>query len=155
MQLTTEERREKIVAEAHENGKVKVADLSEQYGISEVTVRKDLEALEAEGHIKRVHGGAVGMNKLYVNMDLSERYKTNAGAKRELANLAADFIDDNDTIFMNAGTTLTYVLRAVRDKKNIRELSTPFCINVRNLYLKSVTGWSLEHQLAEVGVADT
>ena len=119
MQLTTEERRERIVSAAHENGKVKVADLSEEYGISEVTIRKDLEALEAEGHIKRVHGGAVGMNKLYVNMDLSERYKTNAGAKRELASLAAEFIDDNDTIFMNAGTTLTYVLRAIRDKKNI------------------------------------
>ena len=119
MQLTTEERRERIVSAAHENGKVKVADLSEEYGISEVTIRKDLEALEAEGHLQRVHGGAVGMNKLYVNMDLSERYKTNAGAKRELANLAADFIDDNDTIFMNAGTTLTYVLRAIRDKKNI------------------------------------
>ena len=119
MQLTTEERREKIVARAHESGRVKVSDLSEEYGISEVTIRKDLEALEAEGHIKRVHGGAVGMNKLYVNMDLSERYKTNADAKRELASLAAEFIDDNDTIFMNAGTTLTYVLRAIRDKKNI------------------------------------
>ena len=119
MQLTTEQRREMIVARAHENGKVKVAELSEEYGISEVTIRKDLEALEAEGHIKRVHGGAVGMNKLYVNMDLSERYKTNADAKRQLASFAAEFIDDNDTIFMNAGTTLTYVLRAVRDKKNI------------------------------------
>ena len=119
MQLTTEQRRELIVNAAHENGKVKVADLSEEYGLSEVTIRKDLEALEAEGHLKRVHGGAIGLNKLYVNMDLSERYKTNASAKKTLAELAATFIDDNDTIFMNAGTTLTYVLRAIRDKKNI------------------------------------
>ena len=119
MQLTTDKRREHIISLIHQNGTVKVADLSEEYGISEVSIRKDLEALEAEGHLKRVHGGAVGLNKLYVNMDLSERYKTNSQAKKNLATYVADFIEDNDTIFMNAGTTLTYVLRAIRGKKNI------------------------------------
>ena len=59
------------------------------------------------------------MNKLYVNMDLTERFKTNAAAKREVAELASKLIDDNDTIMMNAGTTLAYVLRALRGKKNI------------------------------------
>ena len=119
MDFTTESRRESIIEKIHEIGKVRVTDLSEEYGISEVTVRKDLEALEAEGQLKRVHGGAVGLNKLYVNMDLSERYRTNAQAKRALAELAAEFIEDNDTIFMNAGTTLTYVLRAIKGKQNV------------------------------------
>ena len=119
MSISTEERREEIIAIIQENGKVKVSELSERYGISEVSIRKDLELLEAEGHLSRVHGGAVGLNKLYVNMDLNERYKTNAIAKKKLADLAARFIEDNDTIMMNAGTTLTYVLRAIRNKKNI------------------------------------
>ena len=117
--LTTEQRREKIIAEVLEVGKVRVADLSREFCISEVSIRKDLEALEAEGHLMRVHGGAVALNKLYVNMDLGERYKTNATAKKHLAELAAEFIDDNDTVFMNAGTTLTYVLRAIKGKKNV------------------------------------
>lgn len=119
MQLTTEQRREKIIETIHELDKVKVTDLSLEYNVSEVSIRKDLEALEAQGHLKRVHGGAVGLNKLYVNMDLSERYMTNANAKRKLAELAAEFIEDNDTIFMNAGTTLTYVLRAIKGKHNV------------------------------------
>lgn len=119
MEYTTEARREKIIAKIHESGRIKVTELSEEYGISEVTIRKDLEALEAEGQLKRVHGGAVGLNKLYVNMDLSERYKTNSLAKKALADLAAEFIEDNDTIFMNAGTTLTYVLRAIKGKQNV------------------------------------
>ncbi len=119
MEYTTEQRRESIISKIHEFGRVRVNELSEEFTISEVTIRKDLEALEAEGHLKRVHGGAIGLNKLYVNMDLSERYKTNAAAKRALAELAAKFIDDNDTIFMNAGTTLTYVLRAISGKQNI------------------------------------
>lgn len=119
MSISTEERREEIIGIIQENGKVKVSELSQRYGISEVSIRKDLELLEAEGHLSRVHGGAVGLNKLYVNMDLNERYKTNAIAKRKLAELATRFIEDNDTIMMNAGTTLTYVLRAIRNKKNI------------------------------------
>ena len=119
MLLSTEERRDDIISMLHENGKVKVAELSEKYGISEVSIRKDLEILESQGHLSRVHGGAVGLNKLYVNMDLNERFKTNAPAKKRLAELAASFIEDNDTIMMNAGTTLTYVLRAIRTKKNI------------------------------------
>lgn len=119
MSSSLESRRDEIIELIQLQGKVKVADLSAKYGISEVSVRKDLEALEAEGHLTRIHGGAVGMNKLYVNMDLTERFKTNAAAKREVAELAAKFIDDNDTIMMNAGTTLTYVLRALRGKKNI------------------------------------
>lgn len=119
MSSASENRREEIIELIQSQGKVKVSELSEKYNISEVSIRKDLEALEAQGHLSRIHGGAVGMNKLYLNMDLTERYKTNAPSKREVAELAAKFVEDNDTIMMNAGTTLTYVLRALRGKKNI------------------------------------
>lgn len=119
MSSASEKRREEIIALIHMQDKVKVSELSEKYKISEVSIRKDLEALEAQGHLSRIHGGAVGLNKLYLNMDLIERYKTNASAKKEVAELVAKYINDNDTIMMNAGTTLTYVLRALRSKKNI------------------------------------
>ena len=119
MSSASENRREEIIELIQSQGKVKVSELSEKYNISEVSIRKDLETLEAQGHLSRIHGGAVGINKLYLNMDLTERFKTNAASKREVAELAAKFIEDNDTIMMNAGTTLTYVLRALRGKKNI------------------------------------
>ena len=117
--LSTEQRRDEIVSILHTKGKIKVSEIAEKYGISEVSVRKDLEYLEMHGHLSRVHGGAVALNKLYVNMDLSERFKTNSVAKKRLAKLAAALIDDNDTIMMNAGTTLAYVLHAIQGKKNI------------------------------------
>ena len=119
MSLSSEKRHEEIIELIQLNGKVKVSELSEKYNISEVSIRKDLEMLEAQGHLTRIHGGAVGMNKLYVNMNLTERFKTNASLKRELAPIVAKFIEDNDTIMMNGGTTLTYVLRALRGKQNI------------------------------------
>ena len=119
MSVTTDQRREEIIKLIEEKGKIKVSEISKLYEISEVSVRKDLEFLEAQGHLSRIHGGAVAMNKLYVNMDLSDRFKTNAQAKKKLAEAVAALIEDNDTVMINAGTTLTYVLHAIKGKKNI------------------------------------
>lgn len=119
MNIAVEQRRAEIVELIRKNGSVRVSEISQIYSISEVTARSDLEYLESQGQLSRVHGGAVGTGKLYANMDLSERYMTNASSKRDLAVLAADLIESNDTIMMNAGTTLAYVLHAIQGKKNI------------------------------------
>lgn len=119
MQISAEKRREEIVSTVHSQGKVRVTLLSKKYGVSEVSIRKDLEILEARGELARVHGGAVGLEKMYVNMDLGERFKTNAASKKLVAKKISELISDNDTIMMNAGTTLAYVLRALKGKKNI------------------------------------
>ena len=114
MSLSVEQRRNEIVDLIAKKGSVRVSEISQAYGISEVTIRADLEYLEGQGHLNRVHGGAVGTGKLYANMDLGERYLTNSNSKKALAELASDFIQDNDTIMMNAGTTLTYILHAAQ-----------------------------------------
>lgn len=119
MTLSAEQRREQIIKNIQQQGKVKVAELSREFGISEVTIRNDLELLESQGQLNRVHGGAVGVNPLYGNMNLNERYNTNVDAKKALAEKVAELVEDNDTIMMNAGTTLTYVLHALQGKKNI------------------------------------
>ena len=119
MNIAVEQRRAEIIELLSKNGSVRVSELSKMYSISEVTVRSDLEYLESQGQLSRVHGGAVGTGKLYANMDLSERYMTNAASKRALAAVAQQLIEDNDTIMMNAGTTLAYVLHAIQGKRNI------------------------------------
>ncbi len=119
MNIAVEQRRAEIIELLQKRGSVRVSELSKMYSISEVTVRSDLEYLESQGQLTRVHGGAIGTGKLYANMDLTERYMTNAAAKRALAAPAAALIDNNDTIMMNAGTTLAYVLHCIQGKKNI------------------------------------
>ncbi len=123
MEYTSEQRRNKIVEMLNENGEVKVNALSKMFGISEVTIRFDLEALENEGLLSRVYGGAVSSGKLYHEMDLKQRFLANEVEKRAIAERIATMINNNDTIMMNAGTTLTYVLRALKGngkkKKNI------------------------------------
>jgi len=119
--MDVEQRRAEIIELIQSKGSIRVSELSKAYGISEVTVRSDLEYLESQGQLNRVHGGAVATGKMYANMDLSERYMTNANYKKSIARIAADLIEDDDTIMMNAGTTLAYVLHAAKGKKNIRE----------------------------------
>lgn len=119
MNIAVEQRRAEIIEQIQKTGSVRVRELARMYSISEVTIRTDLEYLESQGQLSRVHGGAVGTGKLYANMDLSERYMTNASSKRELAVVAAELIENNDTIMMNAGTTLAYVLKLIQGKKNV------------------------------------
>ena len=118
-EFTTEQRREEILRELQNKGRVHVPDLSRRFGISEVSIRNDLLLLESLGLLHRVHGGAVEPNGLYGSLNPGERYNTNINFKKHLAEQVAELVDDNDTIMMNAGTTLTYVLRALRRKKNI------------------------------------
>ena len=119
MTVGVEQRRDEITEMVREQGSVRVSQISRIYGVSEVTVRNDLEYLEAQGILSRVHGGAVGTGKHYINMDMSDRYMSNSSSKKELALRIASLIENNDTIMMNAGTTLTYVLHAIRGKRNI------------------------------------
>lgn len=117
--LSAEQRREQILEDLRKSGKVRVNDLSRQFGISEVSIRKDLELLESLGQLNRTHGGAVSPDTPYANMNTNERYNTNTELKHELAQRAAALIEDNDTVFMNAGTTLTYILRNLRGRHNV------------------------------------
>ena len=114
MEFNSDQRKARIIELLNENGEVKVSALSKMFGISEVTIRFDLEALENEGLLSRVYGGAVSSGKLYHEMDLKQRFSANEAEKKAIAEQIASMINNNDTIMMNAGTTLTYVLRALK-----------------------------------------
>ena len=117
---TVETRKGVILEALAEEGKVRVRELSQRFGLSEVTIRAYLEDLEGEGLLRRVHGGAVATPQNYYNLGLQQRMKTFASEKSAIARRVAEEITDNDTVLMNSGTTVLYVLRAMKAKKNIR-----------------------------------
>jgi len=119
MDWNIEDRRKKIVSLLNEEGKVKVVELSKRFAISEVTIRGDLDALEKEGLLERVHGGAISNYKSYYNMNFSDRMETNQEEKRKIAIEAAAMISDGDTVILGSGTTPLYVVRELKDKKNL------------------------------------
>lgn len=109
--MTAEERKKKISELLKDNDSVKVTELSQLFGVSEVTVRSYLEDMEKKGLLARVHGGAVSSYKPYYSMNLNQRLETNQKEKVAIAEKIASFIEPNDTIMLNAGTTTLLTFR--------------------------------------------
>ncbi|MDD6308579.1 MAG: DeoR/GlpR family DNA-binding transcription regulator [Clostridia bacterium] len=128
MELSAEQRKEKILELLHTHGKIRVNELSRYFGISEVTIRIDLGDLESRGLLSRVHGGAVSSYKNYYNMSFHQRSSTNEAEKKAIAAHIADMIKDTDTVFMNAGTTTLFTLRALNSRKNISIITNSIAI---------------------------
>lgn len=115
----TEERRNKILEMLNKKGKVKVSHLSKVFGISEVTIRNDLAKLENLGMLERIHGGAISTYRAYYRMSISDRMKTNAQEKRNIAIEVASMLSDDDTLMISSGTTNLYVLEELKNLRNL------------------------------------
>ena len=99
------DRREQILAMLGRDGSVKVTELVKTFGVSVETIRRDLEALEEEGLLKRVYGGAVRQGRRSVEPLLAERLVQNAAEKERIGRAAASFVQDGDVIGIDIGTT--------------------------------------------------
>ncbi len=109
-----EERKQAILALLQQHERIYVSNLSREFNISEVTIRKDLIELEDRGALRRIHGGASRLTKASIEMSLAEMQKINIEQKRAIANEAYKRISDNDAILLDASTTnqeLAYLLR--------------------------------------------
>lgn len=120
MLVLSNERLDRILNLVNQKGSVRLSFLSEQLGASESTIRRDINQLHEEGRLKRVHGGATTVSKRYIAPEnsLSERIALNQKEKTIIAKAALEFVDDYDTIFIDAGTT-TKCLVDLLDKKNL------------------------------------
>lgn len=100
------ERHERILGELHASGRVSVATLSRDLVVTAETIRRDLDALEAAGALRRVHGGAVRRTGV-VELELRERALRNTAAKRAIAGAALDLLRAvaPASIALDAGTT--------------------------------------------------
>lgn len=88
---------------------IKVSDIKDQLGVTEVTIRRDLKELEEAGFLTRIHGGAKSNKENHpTNAELShqEKIKINLPAKREIAQKIAAEIKNGETIFLGSGSTI-------------------------------------------------
>ncbi len=111
-QLFMEERRRGILAQLQRQGRVAVKRLSDDFNVSEVTIRLDLRALEAAKLVKRTHGGAVLPQGRHVSPELSYdvRLRANTRVKAQIARYAARYVSPGDIIALDASTTVFAML---------------------------------------------
>jgi len=114
--MLAEERHEKIVELVNERGSIRVSELSELLGVTEETIRRDLDRLEKDGKLRRSHGGAVSIREQsQPEIPFGEREITNAEEKKRIAAEAIRLIRPHDRILLDASTTAWYMARILPD----------------------------------------
>ena len=109
--MLTQERRQRILDLVLHKGSASVTELSREFDTSESTIRRDLVALSNLGKLNKVHGGATVLSQEFVNNEDNneEKFLKNIDEKTLIAKYCAEQINDDDFVFLDAGTT-TYLM---------------------------------------------
>lgn len=107
--LSSYERQRELSRMLERTGRLSVAQICEQFSISEATARRDLEALSEHGLIQRVHGGAVLVRQAAPEEPILSRSHEQEDAKERIGRATAALVQDGETIFLGSGTTVLQV----------------------------------------------
>ena len=109
------ERRQYIVALAQKHGRVLVEELSHSLGISQITIRKDLDYLQSRGVLQRTHGGALlpGSGAL-ADPSLQEKEGRHSQEKQRISAAAVNLVQEGQCVLLDSGTTTTAIARALK-----------------------------------------
>lgn len=113
--MTVEERRAAILSLLNQSASVQVSELARAFGVSSVTIRSDLDALERDGKLRRTHGGAISLSQTLTVSVQDRRVNVNAEAKRAIARAATAFVADGDSVLVDTGTTALEFVRALAE----------------------------------------
>jgi DeoR family transcriptional regulator of aga operon len=115
-------RRERILDALQSHEFLRVHDLGEMFGVSEVTVRGDLEALAALGQVRRVHGGAMAQVTPPPESSFEVASSAQAEEKRAIGSAAAALVNSGDLVALDVGTTAMAVAQALRARDNLERV---------------------------------
>lgn len=125
--LKIDVRRNKILEQLKLQGKVSVSKLAADLGATPVTIRNDLTALERDGYLVRMQGGAVISHRLE-NHFVGDTEDPTFLRKQALAEEVARMVSDGETIFFNSGTTTHHIARALKGKKHLNIVTNSLAI---------------------------
>jgi len=128
--LLREERKRKISEFVEENKQATVAELSKLFGVSDSTIRRDLEELDGQGEIQRAHGGAVAVERSAPEPPVVHRMVESEEEKRKIGRAAARLVQDGEVIFLGSGTTTLEVARNLDGKNDLTVITN--ALNVAN-----------------------
>jgi DeoR/GlpR family transcriptional regulator of sugar metabolism len=89
--------------------RISISDIREAFGVSEMTVRRDLALLEERGYVTRIHGGVVARKKLFFDSSFSQRRREHEEEKKIIARTAVSFVEPGENIILDTGTTTLYI----------------------------------------------
>ena len=136
------ERKNEILGRLRNEKRVLVSELAEYYNVTEETIRRDLDKLEKEGYATKTYGGAILGNSTKTDLSYAVRNKANVEAKKVIANLVTDLIEDGDHLMIDHSSTCYFSVKKLKEKKNLTvitnsvELASEICsIESWNVYM--------------------
>jgi len=121
--MLNEERRRRIQEIISQKKRILVKEISNNFNISEVTIRKDLEILEKRGILTKVHGGAILNQSSIIDLALTEKERIYPREKDRIAQKAQEMINYGDVIILDSGSTTTQIARHIKFKKGIKVIT--------------------------------
>ncbi len=115
-------RRERMAELITQRGFLRVAELSETFSVSEVTVRSDLIALDEADEVRRVHGGAVPRGAQSRETSFEESLGASVEEKQGIGRLAASLVNSGQSILLDVGTTTLAVAQALKQRTDLEDL---------------------------------
>jgi DeoR/GlpR family transcriptional regulator of sugar metabolism len=104
-------------------GSVTVAEVSDRLGVSEATIRRDLEEMQERGWIYRTHGGAVRVDRALREPPINQRLKEQADEKQRIGRQAARLIQDGETIFLGSSTTVLEIAHNIPEYLRLKVIT--------------------------------
>ena len=117
--ITSTDRQIRLLQLVAQRQRISVAEIVEQFAVSEATARRDLETLANQGKVQRVHGGAIALQSTPPELPLLERGNEQEIEKRRIGQAAAALVNAGETVFLGSGTTVLEVARALREIKGL------------------------------------
>ena len=112
-------RQEEICKTLKSNDEVSIPQMAQEFGVSEMTIHRDLKRLENNGHLKRTRGGAQPSEKMEFEFDFANRRAINHKAKQAIAQEALKFIKPGQKIVLDTGTTTLELAYLLKDHKDL------------------------------------
>ncbi len=113
------ERQERVRQIVRTRHAVRVEELREELGVSTATIRRDLDELEERGQLRRVHGGAVAVDVRPIEARFEAKAAKRADEKRRIAARAAELVEPDARIYLDAGSTCLELARLLAERTDI------------------------------------
>jgi DeoR/GlpR family transcriptional regulator of sugar metabolism len=137
--LFLQERREQIVTLLDQVGRVSVTDLSERFGMSQATIRTDLDALAAQGLLVRTHGGAIAPNRSDLELSFDVRRRLHSTQKHRIGAAAASMVEDGEAIALDASTTALALATQIKGRRELTIITNGIFIALALLDAPGIT----------------
>lgn len=121
-------RRSQILELLRQTGKVQVSDLSRELGATTVTIRSDLDALERDGYLIRIQGGALLKLRPQSDWGVGNEAAALMAEKQAIARAVAGRIPNGATLFLNSGTTTHCLAAALKDHKRLNVVTNSLAV---------------------------